>query len=517
MNGAQGLIKAAIASGIEICFANAGTTEIPIVLALDEVKGIRAVLGLFEGVCTGAADGYGRMKGKPAMTLLHLGPGFANGIANLHNARRAHTPILNIVGEHATWHREVDPPLAMEIEVLAGSVSEWCRTSSSAQDLPRDLVEALRAASRGRIATLIAPHDLQLAPWKEEPQTALPRPSDPVDPEEIRRASELLTKHKQTALLLGGRALRKEGLLLAAKIRTATGCDLLSETFPPLVERGSGLPAVTRIPYFPEQAAELLAPYEAVVLAGAREPVTFFGYPGIPGHLLKEGQLRVNLGTREQDLLEALMRLSDMLGRKRHPSLDAVPHPEPDRPQRPEGALTPTTISRTLAALQPEGAIIVDEGITSSSEYFPMTAGLPPHTILPITGGSIGYGLPCALGAALACPNRPVIAFQADGAALYTLQALWTMAREKLNVTVLLCSNRSYRILKAELERAGVERPGENAGALLDLKDPSMDWVKIAEGLGVEACSVSETSELASALKKAVSEPGPFLIEARLD
>src|SRR5512135_166615 len=157
MNGANLLVKTAIRMGIEVCFANAGTTEMPIVVALDSTPGIKASLGLFEGVCTGAADGYGRMLDKPAMTLLHLGPGLANGIANLHNARRARSPVLNVVGEHATWHRPTDPPLAMEIEGLAKTVSGWRRTTSSPAEIALDLASAVTATRVGQVATLIVP------------------------------------------------------------------------------------------------------------------------------------------------------------------------------------------------------------------------------------------------------------------------------------------------------------------------------------------------------------------------
>lgn len=516
MNGAEKLITSAIDCGIEICFANAGTTEMPIVLALDRINGIKAVLGLFEGVCTGAADGYGRMSGKPGMTLLHLGPGFANGIANLHNARRAHTPILNVIGEHATWHRPADPPLAMNIEGLAETVSEWTRTSAATDDIPRDLAEAVGVATTGRIASLIVPHDHQLNSCGTEGVIPPATPFAPVEDGEIEEAERLLRTRQKTALFLGGRALRREGLAVAARIQKLTGCDLLTETFPTMLERGVGLPVVARVPYFPEEARELLSTYEGVILAGAKEPVTFFGYPGTNSRILRDDQDKVTIGTGRQDILEALTHLADALkGPAGRPLPERVVS-EVRRPGIPHGELTPLKISQTLAALQPEGVVIVEEGLTTSFEYYPLTAAVPPHTILPITGGAIGYGMPCAVGAALACPDRPVIDFQADGSAMYTVQALWTQARQGLNVTTLLCSNRSYRILQAELERAGIERAGENAQALMELKDPMIDWVKIAGGFGVPAVSVKEVSELADALRRSLMEPGPSLIEMML-
>ncbi len=515
MNGAEVLVKNAVDLGIEVCFANAGTTEMPLVAAMDRIKGIKAVLGLFEGVCTGAADGYGRMSGRPAMTLLHLGPGFANGIANLHNARRAHTPILNIIGEHATWHRPADPPLAMDIEGLTGTVSGWTRTVGATTDIPRDLAVAISAASRGQIASLIVPHDFQLASCEGGVTEILENDFDPMDEGEIRGAARILKGNGKTALLLGSRALGREGLLLAAEIRALTGCDLITETFPGMIERGAGLPDVARIPYFPEAAMEMLSGYSGVVLAGALEPVTFFGYPGIRSHILREDQIKAPIGTGNQDLLQAMRALLEELkggGRV----IDKVAA-DTVRLTIPDGELTPANISRTLAALQPEGAIIVDEGLTTSLDYFALTAGAPPHTILTITGGAIGYGMPCAIGAALACPDRRVINLQADGSGMYTVQSLWTQAREGLNITTMICSNRSYRILRIELVRAGVASTGANTSALIDLAGPDLDWVKIAGGFGVPAVSVTSVKELAEGLKRGRSEKGPFLIEMMVE
>ena len=513
MNGADALIKTAVDCGIEICFANPGTTELPIVDALDRITGIKAVLGLFEGVCTGAADGFGRMKGKPAMTLLHLGPGLANGIANLHNARRAHTPLVNIIGEHATWHRPMDPPLAMDIEGLAKTVSGWVRTTASAQELPGDMAEAVRAASSGCIASLIVPHDHQWDDCKTQTPPPLGSPFDPIDPKEIEAATRLLKTGKKTALILGSRALRTEGLDMAARIRGLIGCDLLAETFPSVMEQGIGLPVVKRLRTSFSAAEAMLADYDGVVLAGAKDPVTFFGYQGVRSRILRADQQETAIGTGRQDLLEALASLADSLKGKGRGAGAPTNSVQSNRPSVPEGALTPAAVCQTLAALQPEGAIIVDEGLTTSGKYYSMAAGLPPYTILRLTGGAIGYGMPCALGAALACPDRPVINFQADGSALYTVQALWSQAREGLNITTLLCSNRSYRTLLGELRTAGVEKPGKNAQALTALTNPAIDWVSCARGLGVPAVSVTDVSGLADALKRSLAEPGPSLIE----
>ncbi|MFH1021110.1 MAG: acetolactate synthase large subunit, partial [Pseudomonadota bacterium] len=485
MNGAELLVKAAVESGLEVCFANPGTTEMPILLAFDSTPGIRVYLGLFEGVCTGAADGYGRMLDKPAMTLLHLGPGLANGIANLHNARRARSPVLNVIGEHATWHRNADPPLAMDIEGLARTVSGWWRMSGTAQDLAGDIAEAAAAARLGQVATLIFPHDHQLAPCEDHRAPAWAGPFDPIDPNAIEAAASRLRTFRKVALMLGHRALRRPGLEVASRIKKAIGCDLFTGYLPGYVDRGAGLPRVERMPYYPEQATAMLSRYEAVLLAGTQEPVTFFGYPGVKSQILSDDQERMALCTDRQDAVEALGCLADALGAPAHLTADDTLFTALHRPTLPDGDLTVEKACLTLAALQPENAIIVDESITSGRGYFPLTAGLPPHTVLTGSGGSIGQGMPCATGAAIACPDRPVINLQADGSAMYTVQALWTQAREGLNVTTLICSNRSYRILQMELTRAGITSCGPKTRALTELNRPAIGGVQVGNGLGV--------------------------------
>lgn len=513
MNGAEILLRTAVEAGVGICFANAGTTELPIVIALDAIPGIKAVLGVFEGVCTGAADGYGRMTGKPAMALLHLGPGFANGIANLHNAKRAGTPLLNVIGEHATWHRAADAPLTMDIEALIGTVSGWQRTNASAEHISGDVADAIAGALAGQISSLIVPHNHQLS---ECPETAIVKTQfsfAPVDSREIERAEQVLRSGKKTALMLGRRALRKSGLQAAARIRAATGCDLFTETFPGYMERGAGLPRVARLPYFPEEATAMLSGYQAVVLAGAHDPVTFFGYQGIDSFIISPAQAKVQIGMSGQDIIDVLKYLAGSLGTSKQLTMDDRIFAPSKRPDIPAGELTGEKVSLVVAALQPEGAIIVDEGLTTSFPYYQLAAGTPPHTLMTITGGSIGYGMPCAIGAALACPDRPVIDIQADGSALYTVQSLWTEARERLNVKTLLCSNRSYHILEMELERAGITSPGPNIRSLVGLDGPTIDWVKLAAGFGVPGASVRTAEDLARKLAAALTEPGPFLIE----
>jgi acetolactate synthase-1/2/3 large subunit len=514
LNGAEIVVKTATKAGIEVCFTNAGTTEIPIVLALDTQPGIKAVLGLFEGVCSGAADGYGRMLDRPAMVLLHLGPGLANAIANLHNARRAKTPLLNIIGEQATWHRSADPPLAMNIESLASTVSAWYKANESPAELSKDVGEAIDSSKFGQISTLIIPNDNQLAEPTASKIASTHFSFDPIREDVIVKAIELLRSHRKTGLFLGGRALRLRGLQAAARIKVATGCDLLSGNMPGYADRGLGLPDVVRLPYFPEPAAELLSQYEALVLVGTGEPVTFFGYQGFSSNSFDKDKPKIRISGDRQNAIEALEHLAEALNAPLFSKISGQKmFPEPGRPGVPQGELTPATICFTVASLQPDNAIIVDEGLTTTTGYYALTAGLPQHTFLAIAGGAIGYGMPCSIGAAVACPQRPIINLQADGSAMYTVQALWTQAREALNVTTLICSNQSYNILKIEMARAGVSSIGPAASSLIDLDRPSINWVRLAEGLGVPAVSVNTAERLAYQLSGALSEPGPHLIE----
>jgi acetolactate synthase I/II/III large subunit len=514
MNGAESLIRTAVAAGVEVCFANPGTTEMPLVIALDKVPGIRAVLGLFEGVCTGAADGYGRMLGKPALTLLHLGPGFANGIANLHNARRARSPIVNLIGDHATWHVRYDAPLTSDIVSLAKPVSAWVRTTGSSSEVAGDGSEAIAAALRypGQVATLIVPSDCQQG---ESGGPVLPHPRQPaaaVPENAVSDCAAALTSGKATALLLGGPALLERGLRAGANIAASTGCRLLCDTFPARLERGAGLPVVEKLPYFPEQAIEMLSRFAFLILAGTSEPVSFFGYPGIPSQLTPAGCAPVVLSRPDEDCVGALETLAGRLNAGKEKGI-GVPA---GRPARPVGALTTRSLGEAVAALQPEGTIIMNEGATSGLPHFLASAGAPRFTYLTITGGAIGQGLPCATGAAVACPDRKVVALQADGSGMYTLQALWTQAREGLDVTTIICANRSYRVLRVELARAGVTEPGPQAVALTDLTRPVIDWVGLARSMGVRAARVETADALVVEFERALAEPGPNLIEAIL-
>ncbi|MGH7985790.1 MAG: acetolactate synthase large subunit [Candidatus Binataceae bacterium] len=513
MNGAESLIQTALAAGIDVCFANPGTTEMPLVAALDAVPGMRAVLGLFEGVCSGAADGYARMKGRPALTLTHLGPGFANSIANLHNARRAHSPIVNIVGDQATWHLAADAPLTSDIASLARPVSAWIREVKTADEVAQATAEAVAAAGGlpGKIATLIIPSDCQ---WETVVSAAAAAPikatpSEPVPERAIGACAELLRRHgAKTVLFLGGMSLRERGLKAAARIAAKTGCALVCETFPSRIERGGAMPSVLKLPYFPEQALEMLSRFTAMVVAGTRAPVAFFGYPNLPSSLVPEGQMVETLANIEHDSAGALEALADALG-----AAATMPAASSPRPSRPTGELNAQTIGAALSAMMPENCIVMDEAATTGLPFFVNSGGAPPHTYLGLTGGAIGQGLPCATGAAVACPDCKVIAFQADGSGMYTLQALWTQARESLNVTNLICNNRRYRILQVELARSGVTEPGRMARTLTSLAQPEIDWSRMASGLGVPAVRVDNAESLCRELERALKEPGPNLVE----
>jgi acetolactate synthase-1/2/3 large subunit len=514
MNGAEIILKTAQEAGVEICFANAGTTELPLVAAFDTIGGIRPVLGLFEGVCTGAADGYGRMKQKPAMTLLHLGPGFANGIANLHNARRAHTPIFNVIGEHASWHLAADPPLNMDIASAAKTVSGWLRTSQGVESLPQDTSEALVASLYGQISTLIVPADYQWSEY-EGGNTPLPQFSfDAPDSRDIEAAAQLIKKSTKPALLLGCNALRKPCLEAAAKIKAATGCDLLMVNFPAYQDGGVGTPILKRVPYFPEQANDLLSQYDTFILAGAEEPVVFFGYKGGKSRYLTENQKSLRIDTDKQDTAVVLQALAQAVG------FSAGKHDvgplltKYELPQPPSGGLNSKKMCAVIAALQPENCILVEEGVTSGAPYYSFAPNLKPYSHLALTGGAIGQGMPCALGAALACPDRQVINIEADGSAMYTFQALWSQAHEKANVTTIICSNRKYFTIEFECRRAGCATPGPGSRALIDMTNPPIDWVSLSRGMNVPAVSVDTAEELAKELQTALNEPGPHLIEA---
>ena len=511
-NGAQAMIRTLLDAGVEVCFTNPGTSEMHFVAALDAEPQMRAVLTLFEGVATGAADGYARMTGRPAATLLHLGCGLGNGLANLHNARRARSPMVNIVGDHATYHARHDAQLQSDIETVARNVSVWVRTPETSGRLCRDVAEAVAVAKGppGQVATLILPADVS---WSEggvpcalPPSSAPPLPDD----ETIAAIAGALRSGQRNAILLGGRALREPALLAAGRIAAATGARLYAEVFPARFERGAGLPHVERIAYLAEMAGVQLAGLDNLILVDARAPVSFFAYPGKQSYLVPDGCAVHELGSPSHDVVGGLESLCRALG-----ASEAVPALQaPRRPDAPRGKLTAEKVCKAIGHLLPADAVIVDEAQTSGTMLPMFTAGAPRHHVLALTGGAIGQGLPAAVGAAVACPERPVLALVGDGSAMYTVQALWTMAREGLNVVSIVFNNRSYAILNVELERVGAEKAGTKARAQLDLAAPPLDFVRLAEGMGVPAIRATTAEGFTAALQRALASPGPHLIEA---
>ncbi|HYC36956.1 MAG TPA: acetolactate synthase large subunit [Usitatibacter sp.] len=509
MNGAESLARTLLACGIDTCFANPGTSEMHFVAALDQVEGLRCVLGLAETVVTGCADGYARMAGKPAATLLHCGPGFANGIANLHNARRAGSPIVNVVGDHATYHAQFDPPLAADTEALTRAVSHWMKTGTAASSVGADAAAAVQAANAppGRIATLVLPADCA---WNEGGEVAQPLPAlQPagVASETHDALAELLRGGEACMLVLAGSALGERGLAAAHRISAATGAALRTPTQVSRMARGRGRPPVDRIPYSVDAAVQALARVRHVILVGAARPVAFFAYPGKPSLVAPPDASYHVLATAEQDGVAALEALAQALGAPRAPALAQLA-----RPVRARGKFTPEAFGATLASVLPEDAIVVEEAVTSGRQLFPPTFAAAPHDWLQITGGAIGYGFPCATGAAVAAPNRKVVCLQADGGGMYSLQALWTQAREKLDVVNVVFANRMYRILQGELAAVGA-KPGRASADLFDLSRPTLDWVKLAAGMGVEGAAVDTMEAFADVFDAACSRRGPFLIE----
>lgn len=513
MNGAHSLVKTLVNAGITTCFSNPGTSEMHFVAALDSAPEMRAVLTLFEGVATGAADGYARMADKPAATLLHLGCGLGNGLANLHNARKGKVPILNIVGDHATHHIQYDSQLQSDIETVARNVSPgFVRTSKNTESLCQDASEAISVCMGppGQVATLILPADVS---WGEggSPMPA-PQISDPplADDATVAAIAAALHGKGKTAILLGGRALRAPALMTVSRIAAKTGAKLFSEVFPTRLERGAGLPPVERLAYLAELASLQLAGLTHLILVDVKAPVSFFAYPGKKSYLVPEGCELLELAESNQDVLGSLSKLSKVVGADRSsPVLQTL-----KRPGIPKGKFTADKVCKAIGQLMPENAIIVDESVTSGLMLSLYTAGAPRHDVLTLTGGAIGQGLPNAVGAAIACPDRKVIALEGDGSAMYTIQALWTMAREKLNVISIIFSNRAYAVLNIELQRVAAGKVGDKAKAQLELNTPPLDFVLMGESMGVVSCRVNTTAEFVVAFEYALRNPGPHLIEA---
>ncbi|MDR3701139.1 MAG: acetolactate synthase large subunit [Candidatus Sulfopaludibacter sp.] len=513
MNGAECLLRTLLANDVNLCLMNPGTSEMQFVSALDRVPEMRGVLCLFEGVCSGAADGYARMTGKAAATLLHLGPGLANALANLHNARKARSPVVNIVGEHSTQHLVYDAPLTADIEGFARPVSGWVRTVEQAAAMGEAAASAVAAAlgPPGKVATLIVPADFS---WSEAGDPGCPgrKPPRPLPGfEQIREIARALRSGETAGILLSGSALHECGIRAADRIRAATGARIFANRNGARLARGGDIPAVERIPYFPEHAQALLAPMQRLILVEARPPVSFFGYPGLRGTLAPPDCAFDVLASEEQDGARALEWLAEALNAPLGATARAV---RPDLPTG--GELTAAAIGRIASALVPEGTIFSDESVSSNEALWLNLAGAARHEYLPVTGGAIGQGLPVALGAALACPQRKVVALEADGSGLYTTQSLWTMARERLDVTIVILANRRYRILDIEIARTGAGKMGPRAGEMIDLTRPEPDWIKLAQGFGVQAARAATVDEFIREFSAAMREPGPRLIEAQL-
>jgi acetolactate synthase-1/2/3 large subunit len=515
MNGAESLVRTLVAGGIEVCFTNPGTSEMHMVAALDRTPRIRSVLGLFEGVVTGAADGYARMAGKPACTLLHLGPGLANGMANLHNARKAQVPIINIVGDHATYHLRHDGPLTSDVEGIARPMTRWLRTSRAASEIGRDTADAILAArtAPGQIATLVIAADAAWSPGGAVGAIpALPRPLLPAT-EMIERAVATLGSGTPTAILLAGDALFGRGLVAAGRVAAATGAKLLAPYPFTRIERGAGRASVERIPYVFEQAADLLKEFRHLILVGAQVPVTYFAHPDKKASPLAEGCEIHTLASPAEDCGGAVESLAEALSLGAAAATRAEPS---ERPVIPTGVVSGSGIAAAIGNLLPENAVVVDESMTSGRNLLTFTRGAAPHDLLANTGGSIGIAMPLAVGAAVACPDRRVLCLSADGSGMYTLQALWTMARAGLNITTVIFANREYAVLKREFASFGLGDPGPRARDLFEIDRPDLDWVSLAKGMGVPGTRAASIEEFAEALREGFTSEGPSLIEVRL-
>ena len=515
MNAADALLKTLVENGLEVVFANPGTSEMHLVAAIDHYPQIRPVLGLFEGVVTGAADGYARMSGKAAANLLHLGPGLGNGFANIHNAKKARSPMINIVGDHATFHLKYDAPLTSDLDGLAKSSSDWVERVKSPEELPAGGSRAWQAAHNfpGQIATLIVPADCA---WGETDKIGKilnsVGPSE-IDNDVLREAYEALTDKSNCMLFLGGEFLDEQSVNMAAKIATKTGARLATETFRKRQRRGFGIPVVEPLPYFSEMAEDFLDGIESIVFVGSKPPVSFFAYPDKRSYLSPENSKLVQLATFEQDGKKALESLCEMLDANEI-SEELLPSETSQAPLN--GELNPAHVGLLLGELLPEEAIVSDEAATSGFLVYPNTWNSKPHDWLSLTGGSIGQGLPLATGAAIACPDRPVICLHGDGGAMYTIQSLWTQARENLNVTNIIFSNRAYAILKIELDRVGALETGDRAESLFSLENPEINWISLGKSLGVESFTAPTVEEFRKIFSSAVNEPGPSLIEVRV-
>jgi acetolactate synthase-1/2/3 large subunit len=514
-NGAETLVHTLLEGGVEVCFANPGTSEMQFVAALDRIPGMRCILGLFEGVVTGAADGYARMADRPASTLLHLAPGLGNGLANLHNAKRAQVPLVNIVGEHRQGHKETDSPLTGDIEGVARTMSDWVKTCTCADDVATDAAQAIRTANTapGKIATLILPADTGWTPARPHAALDFTPPAQTMpDASRFDAAIKALRSGEKVMLVLSGLALREEALAVAGQIASHTGAALIAPYSNARMQRGAGRVAIDRTPAPVDAGVAAFKDARHVILVGAKVPAPMFGYPNKPDYLMQPDANLIALTQPGDDLLATLRELAQRVGATRvQPQLQ----PAADL-ALPQGQLTAEAVLRAVSALMPEHAIVTDESITAGRMFFPFSRGARPHDYLQLTGGALGGGIPMSIGAAIACPDRKVVNLEGDGSSLYTIQGLWTQARERLDVLTIVFANRGYQILRAELEFVGAKEYGERAERMLSIVDPDISWVKLAEGLGVEAAAATTSEELVKLIRHALGRSGPFLIEAQI-
>jgi acetolactate synthase-1/2/3 large subunit len=513
MNGAESLITTLVNNGVEVCFCNPGTSEMHFVGALDEVEGMRAILCLFEGVLSGAADGYARMAGKPASTLLHLGPGLGNALANTHNAKKGNVPVINIVGDHATYHLKYDAPLTSDIESIAGAVSHWVHTSQAPGDIAKDAAEAVRQAGIGKVASLMLPADVS---WSDNPNGAEDAVEKPqaatVSAAKLDEAVAKIRASKNCMIMIGGREISAQRGIALSKIGKAAGVKVCTDVFPGRVARGAGTAQIDRLPYLAAMGVDYLKDIDCLILIGAAKPVAFFAYPNTPSAIAPASCEQFMLAGANDDIDQVLDHLLGSLD-----ASDVKPDLYPlQLPAKPSGALDASSVAQALAHFLPENAIVVDEAITTSMTIGPATLTARPHDWLNLTGGSIGWGLPGAVGAAVACPDRKVVCLEGDGSAMYTIQALWTMARENLDVLVVIFNNRKYSILEMEFAQTGARdgTPGPKAGSALDIGAPDMDFAAMAQGMGVSASRATSAEEFNAQLETAMAKRGPHLIDA---
>ena len=514
INGAESLVRTLVFNKVDVCFTNPGTSEMHFVAALDKVPGIKCVLGLFEGVLTGAADGYYRMLKKPASTLLHLGPGLANGLANLHNAKKANSGIVNIIGQHTYKHLELESPLTSDIEAIAKPMSHWVKTSKSSLQIASDGAKAIEISQKapGKIASLILPADTAWGIGGKIVKAKSPKPRSAIDKDKIIKIAKLLHNGKKSTLLLGGDALTEKNIELAGRIAKKTGCGIITEATNACLARGAGRVKMLRIPGagVVEKALQMLDNAGQLILIGSKPPVAFFGYPDKPSLLYKEGTFMSTLVKVDEDIHSALKDLVDELG-----AVNSLPAfiAKLERPEYPTGNISKEKIAQVIGAVLEENTIVVDESVTTGRDFFPVTAGAPPHDWLNNRGGSIGYGMPVSIGASIACPDRKVLLLEGDGSGMYTIQSLWTMVRENLDIIILIFANRSYEILRGELNNVGVKNPGPRALDMLTLDRPYLDWVSLAKGMGLNAIKVDNCESFTKGLQAAFKNQGPFLIE----